>query len=200
MIRKGSCGQVRVRGWGAAGCNYGNYCQSSPSSHPLTSNSHPNGTCPQHREGTGRGQAAERSGRQGPLEPGKHANPGALQSLWSLYAGEPRATRSSPGSGRPSHLSASLDHSLPAPVHTKQALWVLCWSSFPLFRTPFSPSSPLPAATGIQMHSFSRQNLLASCCRKSAHLCRKAGRRALSYPRLCRGATSVDRPRKDPSF
>lgn len=90
MIRKGSCGQGRVREWGAAECNYGNYCQSSPSSHPLTSNSHLNGTCPQHPEGTGRGQAAVRSGRQGPLEPGKHANPGALQS--SLYAGEPRAT------------------------------------------------------------------------------------------------------------
>lgn len=197
MIRKGSCGQGRVREWGAAECNYGNYCQSSPSSHPLTSNSHLNGTCPQHPEGTGRGQAAVRSGRQGPLEPGKHANPGALQS--SLYAGEPPATGSSPRSGRPSHLSASLDHSLTAPVRTNPALWVLCWSSFPLFRTPFSPSSPLPAATGIQMHSFSRQNLLASCCRKSAHLCRKADWCALSYPKLRRGAASVDRPRKDPS-
>lgn len=98
-------------GWRAAGCNYGNYCQSSPSSHPLTSISYPNGTCPQHPEGTGRGQAAERSGRQGPLEPEKHANPGGLQLLWSLYAGEPRITSSSPRSRQSSHLSARLDHS-----------------------------------------------------------------------------------------
>lgn len=169
-------------GWRAAGCNYGNYCQSSPSSHPLTSNSYPNGTCPQHPEGTGRGQAAERSGRQGPLEPEKRANPGGLQLLWSLYAGEPRVTSSSPRSRQSSHLSARLDHSFTVPIRTNQALWVFCWSSSPPFRTPFSPSNPLPAATGIQMHSFSRQNLPASCCRKSAHLCRKAGRRALSYP------------------
>lgn len=171
---------------GAAGCNYGNYCQSSPSSHPLTSNSHPNGTCPRHQGGTGRGQAAERRGRQGPLKPEKHGNPGGLQSLRSPYPGEPRAIGSSPRSGRPSHLSVRLDHSLTVPVHTNQALWVLCWTSFRPFRTPFSPSSPLPAATGIQMHSFSRQNLIASCCRKSAQLCRKADRRALSYPGLCK--------------
>lgn len=100
--------------------------------------------------------------------------------------GSRRPPAPAPRSGRPSHPSARLDQSLTVPVHTNQALWVVGWSSFPPFRTPFSPRSPLPAATGIQRHSFSRQNLMASCCRKSAHLCRKAGRRALSYPGLCR--------------
>lgn len=84
---------------GAAGCNYGNYCQSSPSSHPLTSNSHPNGMCPRHREGTGRGQAAERRGRQGPLEPGKHGNPGGLNRSgpFTLESRGPSAPAPAPG-------------------------------------------------------------------------------------------------------
>lgn len=104
------------------------------------------------------------------------------------------ATSSTPHFGRPSHLSGRHDHSLTVPVHTNQDLWVLLWSPFPTFGALCSTRSPLPAATGFPMQSFSRQNLLASSSRKRAHLCRKAGRRALSYPVLSRRATSVDRP------
>lgn len=143
------------------------------------------------RERGGAKPRREAEGRN-PLEPEKHANPGGLQKALVPVRWRAADHGFQPAFRRPSHLSAHLDHSLTVLARTNQALWVLCWSSFPPFRTPFSPSSPLPAATGIQMHSFSRQNLLASCCRKSAHLCRKVGRRALSYPELCRGAISVD--------
>lgn len=182
--RTGSRSCSRERGVGRGGevwVTYSNYRRSSPS-YPLTSNSHPNGTCPQDPEGRGRGQTVESSGRQGPLEPERCANPGEL-----------RATSSTPYFGRSSPLSDCHDHSLTVPVHTNQDLWVLLWSPLPPFGVLFSTSSPLPAATGIPKKSFSRQNLLASSCRKRAHLCRKAGRRALSYPGLCR-TTSVYRP------
>lgn len=114
-----SCGQGERR-WGVVGdsrtgvSNYRNHYRSSPSSHPLTSNSHPNGTCPQGPEGRGRGQAVERGGRQGPLEP-EACEPRRLKQLWSLYAGKPRATSSSPHSGRPSHLPVVTTTPSPCP-------------------------------------------------------------------------------------
>lgn len=193
-----SCGRERGVGGGREVWVTTVITPSSPSSHPLTSNSQPNGTCPQDPEGRGRGQTVESSGRQGPLQPESCANPGGSGPFTPESCGPPARPRTK--CGRLSHLSGRHDHSLTVPVHTNQDLWVLLWSPFPTFGALCSTRSPLPAATGFPMQSFSRQNLLASSCRKRAHLCRKADRRALSYPGLCRRATSVDRPERGCPF
>lgn len=148
--------------------------------------------------GKGAGPNCWEQRKAGTPTAGKLCEPRRLRSL---YPGELRPpARPRTKCGRPSHLSGRHDHSLTVPVHTNQDLWVLLWSPFPTFGALCSTRSPLPAATGFPMQSFSRQNLLASSCRKRAHLCRKADRRALSYPGLCRRATSVDRPERGCPF
>lgn len=129
---------------------------------------------PQAGWSPGRGQTARRGGRQGP-EARRLAEGKFLQPLQLPHPGPPPSALW----GRPS-AGASPN---PPPVA------VLSW----LMRTPnssadspppFSPGRPLPAAAGIQMLRFSRQNWMASRCRKRARLCRKARRRAFRFAKL----------------